>query len=217
VSIVASNSITLAAADSSSKAPVRPPLGERIVAFIIRRRVALSILLFGTLLTEDVIAGVVPHDIFDWTNFKGMLGVACVLCGLAMRSWAAGFLIKDSELTTSGPYALIRNPLYLGSFLMIAGFCLVIDDRENIWIAPVMLLLIYLPKVRSEERGLASRFPEAWQRYSAATPRFVPRTLAWPQLTGWRLSQWRRSREYNAVLATMAGLVALKFLYELHQ
>jgi len=206
-----------AAANSRSQAPAPPSRYDRIVAFIIRRRVALSILLFGSLIIEDVIVGVVPHDIFDWTIPKALVGMLCVLGGLTMRSWAAGFLIKDSELTTTGPYALIRNPLYLGSFLMIAGFCFLIDDRENIWIAPVLLLLIYLPKVRSEERGLASRFPDAWSRYSTQTPRFLPRSIAWPRLAGWRFTQWRRSREYNAVLATMVGLLALKFLHEFHQ
>ena len=38
------------------------------------------------------------------------------MLGLAIRSWSAGFLIKDEKLTTDGPYALIRNPLYLVRF-----------------------------------------------------------------------------------------------------
>jgi protein-S-isoprenylcysteine O-methyltransferase Ste14 len=192
------------------------PLFDRLVKFIVRRRVAISIVLIGTLVIEDLVSGVVPRDILNPTDLKALAGLLCVLGGLALRSWAAGFLIKNSELTTTGPYAVVRNPLYLGSFLMVAGYCLLIDDRENIWILTAALALIYIPKVRSEERLLAEVYPDKWPQYAAETPRFFPRSIALARLSGWRLSQWRRSREYNAVLASAAALVGLIVVRSLH-
>ncbi len=206
-------SSTAAAGESvnskSTEAHGSKTLFDSIVRFIVRRRVAISIFLIAGLVLEDLISHVVPRDILNPMDPKALLGLSCVIGGLALRSWAAGFLIKNSELTTSGPYSLVRNPLYLGSFFMVAGFCLLIDDRENIWILSTALCLLYMPKVRSEERTLAEFFPDQWPQYAARTPRFLPRSLALPSLAGWRLSQWLRSREYNAVVASAAALVAL--------
>ena len=64
---------------------------------------------------------------------------------------------------------------------------------------------LYVPKVRSEEHFLAGKFPGQWPQYAASTPRFLPRLTVWPSLSGWRLSQWMKSREYNAVAATLGG------------
>jgi len=196
-----------------TETPLAPQtLAARTLELIIRRRVPISIALFGSLIIEDLVSGVVPHDIFDFTDPKAVLGLMGVLAGLALRSWAAGFLVKDTELTTTGPYAVVRNPLYLGSFLMVGGFCLLFDDPENIVILPGALLLIYWPKVHREEHGLAERFPIAWPQYAARTSRFLPRLAQRPQFSGWMLSQWLQSREYNAVVTTSAALAALRVL-----
>jgi protein-S-isoprenylcysteine O-methyltransferase Ste14 len=53
-----------------------------------------------------------------------LLGLPVALAGLLIRGWAAGHIVKDARLTTSGPYAHTRNPLYFGSFLLAAGFAI---------------------------------------------------------------------------------------------
>lgn len=206
------SSIVVASQNVNASSPEQagaPKWFDPLVQFVVRRRVAISIVLFSTLIGEDLITRVIPRDILNPADPRAAIGLLCVLGGLALRSWAAGFLIKNSELTTVGPYAQVRNPLYLGSFFMVAGFCLLIDDRENIWIASAALCLIYLPKVRAEECTLAKFFPDQWPAYAARTPRFIPNRLALPMFAGWRAAQWRRSREYNAVAASAAALVAL--------
>jgi protein-S-isoprenylcysteine O-methyltransferase Ste14 len=192
------------------------PAPNRFVQFLVRRRVPISIAVFGILMVEDVISGVVPHDVLDWTDYRSVGGLLSLMVGLMMRSWAAGFLTKSTQLTMSGPYRLVRNPLYLGSFLMVLGICLLIGDPENLWVSAVVLALLYVPKVRSEEHFLAGKFPAEWPQYAASTPRFLPRLTAWPSLSGWRFSQWLKSREYNAVVATLVAVVALKALHEMH-
>jgi protein-S-isoprenylcysteine O-methyltransferase Ste14 len=189
---------------------------NRFVHFLVRRRVPISIAVFGVLLTEDVVTGTVPCDIFDWTDYKAVSGIVCVLGGLLIRTWAAGFLTKSTQLTTVGPYRVVRNPLYLGSFLMVVGFCLLVNDFENIWIGTAALILLYVPKVRSEEHYLAGRFPDEWRNYAAQTPRFLPRLTTLPSVAGWRLTLWLKSREYNAVVASLVAIAALKALHEMH-
>ena len=82
-----------------------------------------------------------------------------MLPGLILRGLASGHVQKDKQLTTSGPYAHTRNPLYLGSLLLAVGFAIA---ARSWWVVAVMLMtliLIYVPVVAAEERSSAARFP----------------------------------------------------------
>jgi protein-S-isoprenylcysteine O-methyltransferase Ste14 len=181
-----------------------------IAQFLIRRRIVLSGLLFIALIAADVLTGVKPHDLTDYRDPASIFGLALVLSGLAIRSWSAGVLRKDRELTTTGPYRLIRNPLYVGSFLMMFGFCELIGDPKNIFYILGPVLLIYLVKVRGEEQLLSERFAAEWRQYARSTPRFIPRTARLDLTAAWSAEQWIRSREYQALATTLAALVAIK-------
>ena len=181
-----------------------------LAEFLIRRRILLSLLLFIVLIGEDVAFGSKPHDVLDFRDPVGVLGTILVLSGLALRSWSVGILRKNRELTTTGPYRLIRNPLYVGSFMMMFGFCAIIGDSENIWFVVGPVLLMYIVKVRQEERSLSALFPQQWPDYARQTPRFFPRIGRLDLKADWSGAQWMRSREYQAVAATAVALVALK-------
>jgi len=200
---MASSPSTLSAGESSFKVP------PALVDFVVRRRILLSILLFGAMIAEDVAFGRKPHNPLDLSDPISALGVGLVLAGLALRSWATGILHKNSELATTGPYRLIRNPLYVGSFAMMFGFCALIGDLWNVPFVVGPVLLMYALKVRQEEIYLAMHFPAQWLEYSRSTPRFFPRP-AWVSLKAdWRFSQWLDSREYQAIGATVAAFAAL--------
>ena len=117
-------------------------------------------------------------------------------------------------MTTTGPYQQIRNPLYVGSFLVMIGFCLMIDDPANIWFVLGPMCGLYRVKIRSEERKLAGKFGDLWTSYANRTPRIVPRR--WPTFSvrEWQLGQWLKNREYQAVLGSLVGLVAIKLWHE---
>jgi protein-S-isoprenylcysteine O-methyltransferase Ste14 len=187
---------------------------RRLRDLIVRRRIFISFLLFASLTIAAVVNKVPPRDLANAGDPLMLAGLLGVVGGLALRSWAAGFLVKNDRLTTDGPYALVRNPLYLGSFLMILGFCVLVNVLANVWVVLVVIPCIYVPKVLSEERLLLRLYPSEWPIYSARTPRFCPRRLVWPTLSGWRGSQWMMSREYNAVAAVAVGLVLLKVLHD---
>ena len=163
----------------------------------------------GAMIAVNLVRGQKPHDVLDFADPVSVAGVLLVAAGLALRSWAAGVLHKNSELTTRGPYGLLRNPLYAGSFLMMFGFCAILGDPINFLLVLGPVLAIYVIKVRQEERLLSARFPQAWAEYARTTPRFLPR-LGRVGLAEWRLSQWAHHREYQAFAASLAALVALK-------
>jgi protein-S-isoprenylcysteine O-methyltransferase Ste14 len=205
----------MAQSSSSVSPPVSMEVGQfgraidAVAWFLIRRRILLSGILFGLMIGKDFYLGVKPHDPIDFRDPASVTGVVLVVVGLALRSWAAGILRKDAELTMTGPYRLIRNPLYVGSFLMMFGFCALIGSVENLLFIAGPILLIYAIKVRQEERLLAQLFPAQWTGYFQSTPRFIPRPARADISCDWRVSQWLHAREYQAVLTTLAALVAV--------
>lgn len=142
-------------------------------------------------------------------------GLAVALAGLWVRGWAAGTIHKNEMLTTTGPYARTRNPLYLGSFLIGCGVTL----AGGHWIWPlvfgVFFLFVYRRTIVKETRYLSDRFPEAYARYASAVPVFLPRLIAYqdaaamagPQGFGW--SQYRHNREWEAALGVAAAFALL--------
>ena len=98
-------------------------LWQRFVAMVLHRRVRITAFVFIALLLEDVITRTAPHDLANFHDYRVLLGLGLVFSGLALRSWAAGTLHKRTQLATSGPYALVRHPLYIGSLFMMLGFC----------------------------------------------------------------------------------------------
>ena len=148
-----------------------------------------------------------------WASFT--IGEIVALAGLVFRGLAAGRLEKNLKLATSGPYALTRNPLYLGSFLLATGFAIA-GCSLVLGIALVALfLLIYLPVMRREETFLRQKFGKEFEDYSARVPLFVPRIGAVKHGT-FRFdgTGYRKNREYEAALgfAVISLILILKIV-----
>ena len=142
------------------------------------------------------------------TKASIVIGAAVALAGIAIRALASGHVQKNEVLTTTGPYAYTRNPLYLGSIVLACGFIIAARSWWIALIAVVILFAIYLPVIRSEEAFLRSRFPE-FTDYAENVPRLFPRTTANKNSAGsfsWHL-YWKH-REYNAGLGAI-GMIAI--------
>ena len=144
-----------------------------------------------------------------------LAGLAISATGLAIRAYASGYVDKNERLATTGPYAYTRNPLYLGSIIMAAGFALAARSWVIGAVLLVMFLAIYLPVIRGEEKFLRQRFPE-FAEYERQVPRLLPRVLISSSHGGvfsWDL--YRQHREYNALAGTlaMAAVLAAKLLW----
>lgn len=186
------------------------PPASSFERFITRRRIAISLTLFTTILAIDVILlDVRPRNLFNYADIGTICGLLGVVVGLALRSWSAGTLHKKKQLTQVGPYSLMRNPLYVGSFLMMIGFCCLVHDMHTIWIVAGPMAWIYWLQVRQEERLLEALYPTEWNEYAASTPRFFPRRLIAARRGNWSLDQWLSNHEYKAILASALGLVGL--------
>ncbi len=143
------------------------------------------------------------------TRTSLMAGALLLVPGLLLRGLASGHVQKDRQLTTSGPYAYTRNPLYLGSLILAAGF---VVAARSWWIPAILLAMfiaIYVPVIAGEERYLRQRFPE-YDDYSRYVPRFAMRLTRYGNQRGtFSSGRYWKHREYNAVLGCVALLAVL--------
>jgi len=144
-----------------------------------------------------------------------LIGGIVAAFGLLVRGLAAGHLHKDQELATTGPYASTRNPLYLGSAFLAAGFAIAGRSWVGGLIVAVYFAVFYYAVIRSEEKYLRERFGTTFDEYAARVPMFLPgvgatsdekpsQTIRGAQTFSW--TQYRSNREYQALLGIIAGL-----------
>jgi len=132
------------------------------------------------------------------------VGFPVSILGLALRAWAAGHLEKNTTLTESGPYAWVRNPLYLGTLLATLGLVLASRRWELAGLSSLVFFLIYLPVVELEEQHLNQLFPE-FSSYARRVPKLVPRRPSKQTAKTFRWSVYRRNEEYQASLGFLVG------------
>ncbi len=114
--------------------------------------------------------------------FSGMALIAFEVWLFARlsRDLGAARLIGRTEISGSGSlaeegiYARMRHPRYVGSFLALAGACLLAGTRVT-WIVSLVWAVLTWIAISLEERELRTRFGEAYERYCRRVPRFLPR------------------------------------------
>ena len=149
---------------------------------------------------------------FAWLAQPSVLSLAIGLpisfLGLMLRAWAAGHLAKNRKLATNGPYAYIRNPLYMGTLTVAFG---IVISARNIWLAALftaVFLLVYLPAVELEEQHLRAIFPQ-YVAYAAQVHRFLPvgKFVGAGRPFSWQL--YRTNEEFKAALGWLLAVAWL--------
>lgn len=146
-----------------------------------------------------------------------LLGGLIGLVGLGIRAYAAGYLHKKEVLTTTGPYAYTRNPLYFGSSFLAFGAAIAMHS----WISSAVLLvyffMVYAYVMRREERELRMKHPSSFDDYAASVPLFFPRPSPRSSTTGsagaFSWSRYQKNHEYEATLGLFFFLLALVLIW----
>lgn len=130
-----------------------------------------------------------------------VVGSTVAVIGEAIRVWASGHLEKSTEVTRSGPYRLVRHPLYLGSAIIGVGFMI---GARSVWVA--LLVTAYLAAtimaaMRSEEAHLDAKFDGEYSAYRDGRAAPVKRSFSFARV--------RTNEEYRAVLGLVLGLALL--------
>jgi protein-S-isoprenylcysteine O-methyltransferase Ste14 len=126
------------------------------------------------------------------------IGLPIALVGLLLRAWATGHLAKNRNLATSGPYAYIRNPLYVGTLIVGSGIVIACRDWILAGIFALVFLLVYLPVIELEEQHLRKIFP-SYAAYAEKVHRLLPLSH-WPgQTAHFSWSLYKKNEEYRAL------------------
>ena len=143
-----------------------------------------------------------------------VVGGSIALAGLLVRGWAAGHIVKNDRLATTGPYAHTRNPLYFGSFLIAAGFAIAAHWSLLLFVI-AFFVLIYGPTIRDERIGIRARFPDAYDEWERNVPAFLPRPTPWrasaatAEHEGFDFDLYMRHGEWRAAVGFVAVLAYL--------
>ncbi len=157
------------------------------------------------------------------TEWSFRVGVLLVVLGEALRLWANGYVgaakvnysgpqpeAKIGSLITGGPYAFVRHPLYLGTFLLGAGFFVIVG---NCWVGLAGLaffLLAYRRKMAEEEVVLRHEGGSDGERYHAMVPRWLPSFRRYDRRCGqWCWAGIRASKEWKTVIWAAVLVIAL--------
>lgn len=108
------------------------------------------------------------------TDLTTLMAVAIVLAGAGLRIWALVFVRKGEELCTTGPYALVRHPLYLGNFVVTAGIMVAMNNPVPALLLGLAMAALYAVVIRVEERWLSWRFGAAYDEYASRVPALLP-------------------------------------------
>jgi Phospholipid methyltransferase len=102
-------------------------------------------------------------------------GLALAVAGALFRLYASGFIMKNEELATDGPYRFVRHPLYTGNILLVVGFAIAGSRWWGVPLAIAFFWFYYPPAIEYEDRKLRRIFGAAWEQWARETPALVPR------------------------------------------
>ena len=149
--------------------------------------------------------GLALMPVFAWlsrpTPLLFALGTLIVVLGCLVRIYASGYIVKNKQLATDGPYSLVRHPLYTGNLLVLIGFTAACGQ----WWAPLLALAFwgfYYPvAIEYEDRKLQRIFGEPWVRWSSAVPAVIPRRVLPTGPASWSLMTSVRQNAEPIVIA----------------
>ncbi len=157
-------------------------------------------------------------------------GLTLALIGILIRQWASGCVKKMDELAASGPYAIVRHPLYFGSFLAAAGFILSVTsfslsnqkpyfDRTLFFWCSLWMLIdsIYRPKIEKEEAQLRQKFAQEHALYSQSVPKLMPTKIHRSQFdfSTFQLELWKKNKEVSSAIGyfIIAFILVSRYFY----
>lgn len=135
-------------------------------------------------------------------------GSPVAVLGLLLRAWAAGHLAKNEQLAEGGPYAHLRNPLYLGTLLVAAGLAASSRSLLLTLIFAVFFVFVYLPVIELEEQHLRKIFL-SYESYAERVPLLWPRLSAASSGASFQWSLYLRNQEYQALAGFLAAVALL--------
>jgi len=167
---------------------------------------------FRKLRRIPVFVGAILLVMFAKPNLIGMaIGVIIIFFGEAIRIWAAGHLQKNEVLTVTGPYAYVKNPLYIGTILITIGFCIFADNIYLLAAATLAFCFHYIPyKMRIEGDRLRRIFGSRYDDYDQKVPEYIPHWTPYSrEKAAWQFKNFVENSEEGILLILFAGILLI--------
>ena len=128
-----------------------------------------------------------------WLDVSELLGFGLLIVAALGRVWCLSYIagVKNDVLVAEGPYSVVRNPLYVFSFIGAVGFGFAVENPVLAALLAVAFAVFYPSVIRREEEVLTQAFGERFARYCDATPRWFPRWSNYHEPESWNINPLR--------------------------
>ena len=141
-----------------------------------------------------------------------VIGFFFMMLGMFFRAWSSGYINKDKELATEGPYSLTRNPLYFGNLLIGTGIAV----ASNNWTAALICALYYFPfftfLIAIERKRMKRRFGERYEEWARQANLFFPK-IKKVRNFNFNISYYMRNREYRVLFYSLIIIAVMVVKY----
>ena len=148
-----------------------------------------------------------------------LVSLACLVLGTILRVWGTAYLgsgvmrsaaMQGDVFVAAGPYRYVRNPLYLGSWLLALGVSVLMPPSGAAFFLVAFSVFVLL-LIRAEERFLSAKQGEVYHQYRRTVPRFWPRL--WPRTSGSHASPSAAPPRWGQALLAETYAVAITLCF----
>jgi protein-S-isoprenylcysteine O-methyltransferase Ste14 len=128
------------------------------------------------------------------------IGFFFIIAGMFFRGWSSGYINKDDELATQGPFALTRNPLYFGNFILGIGIAIAGNNICCYTIFLVYYLLFFPFLMVIEHKRMKKKFGKQYEEWAKKSNSFFPKIkIKKFYKQGFNISFYMKNREYKVL------------------
>ena len=138
------------------------------------------------------------------------IGFFFIMAGTFFRAWSSGFINKNKELATKGPYQLSRNPLYFGNFILGVGIAIAADNLYCYLIFAFYYFIFFPALMIIENKRMKEIFGEKYEEWSKGLNSFFPK-IKKINLKGFNISYYMKNKEYKVIYFSLFIVIVLIF------
>ncbi len=141
------------------------------------------------------------------------IGFFFLMVGMFFRAWSSGYIDKDRELATEGPYSLTRNPLYFGNLLIGAGIAIGSNNWVTALICAAYYLFFFTFLIAIERKRMKARFGPRYEEWAKGANLFFPRIKRIEKFN-FNIALYMKNREYRVLFYSLfvIAVLVIKFL-----
>jgi len=140
-------------------------------------------------------------------------GFLLMMAGMFFRAWSSGYINKDKELATEGPYSLTRNPLYFGNLILGSGIAVASNNVIGYVIFIVYYFTFFTFLIAIERKRMRKRFGQRYEVWAKEANLFFPKIKKIKKFN-FNIAYYMKNREYRVLFFSLfvTAVLIIKFL-----